>query len=146
MKLFTFRACAELIAIAIALASAACAPTSATTRPNAAPQGAQVLAAHGYAVPRAQLAEHIAAVLHEGGWTIESSDAEVGVFVARKKKLLEPEFTMTVVMKPAGDRQRVDATSTRALAQLIDDGLNKRNVWAFYDALDRRAGDPAPPP
>jgi hypothetical protein len=135
-----------LLTIAGALACASCAPTAATTRPGAAPQGAQVLAAHGYAVPRAQLAEHIAAVLHEGGWTIESTDAEVGVFVARKKQLLEPQFTITVVMKPAGDRLRVDVTSLSTPPQLLDDGLNKRNVWAFYDALDRRAGDPSPPP
>ena len=126
-------------------ALASCAPTSATTRPEAAPQGAQVLAAHGYAVPRALLAEHIAAALHEAGWTIESSDSEAGVFVARKRKLLEREFTMTVVMKPAGDRQRVDVTSLSTPPQLMDDGLDKRNVWAFYDALDKRAGDPPPP-
>ncbi len=30
-------------------------------------------------------------------------------------------------------------------AQLLDNGLDERNVWAFYDALDRRAGDPSPP-
>jgi len=140
------KSCFALLTLAGTLACASCAPTAATTRPGAAPQGAQVPAAHGYAVERVLLAEHITAVLHEGGWTIDSSDAEVGVFVARKKKLLEPAFTLTVVMKPAGDRLRVDVTSLSTPPQLMDDGLNKRNVWAFYDALDRRAGDPSPPP
>lgn len=68
------------------------------------------------------------------------------MFVARKHLLLQPGVTMTVIMKPAGDRQRVDVTSTGMPPQFMDDAFNKRNVWAFYDALDRRAGDPSPPP
>lgn len=136
--------CAVLLAGA--LASAGCAQFAATTRSGAAPADAQVLAAHGYAVGREQLAEDITTALREGAWTIESTDPEAGVFVARKQKVLEPEFRLMVVMKPAGDRQRVDVTSTGGPAQIVDNGLNKQNVWAFYDALDRRAGDRAPPP
>jgi len=129
-----------------ALACGGCAPSAATTRPAAAPTGADVLAAHGYAVPREQLANHISAALRESGWTLQSGDPEVGVFVAHKHVLLEPGFTLTVVIKPAGDRLRVDVTSTCDQPQLMESGFNKRNVWAFYDALDKRAGDAPPPP
>ena len=129
-----------------ALVVGGCAPSAATTRPAAAPTGADVLAAHGYAMPRAQLADHIIGSLRESGWTVKSSDAEVGVFVAQKHALLEPGYTLTVVIKPAGDRLRVDVTSTCDQPQLMDGGFNKRNVWAFYDALDKRAGDAPPPP
>lgn len=127
--------------VLIAAASAACAPSSATTRPAAAPKDAEVLAAHGYAMPRDQLVGQIREVLQESGWALESGDDEVGVFVAKRHKMMEPAFTLTIVLRPAGERVRVDVTSTATHPELLKSGLNERNVWAFYDGLDRRAGE-----
>ncbi|HSO32098.1 MAG TPA: hypothetical protein VLT33_06270 [Labilithrix sp.] len=134
--------------VAAALATGACAPHTATTEPAIAPKNAQVLAAHGYAIPRDQLVKDIVGALNETGWKVESGDPDAGVFVAKKggdlPLMAHPNFTLTVVVKPAGDRLRVDVTSTTEPPQLLKDDFGKNNVWAFYDALDRRAGDPAP--
>lgn len=69
-------------------------------------------------------------------------DATGGVFVAtRHQTLFDVNSTLTVVVRPDGERMRVDVTLTSGQYQLPA-AKSKEQVWAFYDALDKKAGEP----
>ncbi len=119
----------------------ACRSRPVTTRPSAE-TNSDVVSAHDYAVPREQLSRHIEVALAECGWKPSSVDAAGGVFVAtRHQALFDVNSTLTVVVRPDGERLRVDVTLTSGQYQLPP-ARSKEQVWAFYDALDRKSGEP----
>jgi hypothetical protein len=128
-----------LLALVAAPSVAGCRARPVATTPGV---GTDAVAAHGYAIAREQLVQAIGEALDECGWKTASADPTGGVFVATKRQaLFDVNSTLTVAFHPEGDRLRVDVTLTSGQAQIAA-AKTKEQVWAFYDALDRRAGTP----